>query len=149
MSSRRIFISYKFSGLPEPKIRSLLDPIYQALQTLDGYQVYCNCTWWIMYTPNMNTNKLMRKCLAQIQTGDIFLLVLNDYGLGHNNIWHGSLIELGHALAKGCTVLAHVQKGAMYDDTGKLHTALSLCAQINDFKEIGDIAKLLDMVKIY
>ena len=165
MIRRRVFISYKFSGLAISEIHHLVDPIYEALKSLNC-EVYCNLYDSLMY--EICTSDIMKLCLSNINSGDIFLLVAKNKSLEENfaqsldqtpnnssnnsplqNFGQGSMIELGWALAKNCTILGHIQEGAQYDLNKKLVTPLTLCTQINIFQEIGDTASLVNMVKAY
>lgn len=150
-TNRKIFISYKFTDVPIPKIHEFIDPIYNALQQLTS--VYCNLYDVNMYLTtdgkSLLCNQIMRQCLANISSGDIFLLVINDRGSVAENYGQGSMIELGYALGKNCTILAHVAKTAKFNHQGKLLTPLSMCQQINSFDQIGDISSLINMLNLY
>lgn len=141
--NKRIFLSYKFTGVPISEIHRLIDPIYESLKTLPN-DVYCKLYDLEMY--GKSTSDIMKLCLSHITPGDIFLLVADNRS---ENYCHDSMIELVWVLARNCTILGHIQSGGQYDKNGKLCTSLALCHQINIFQEIGDVASLLDMIKIY
>ena len=136
----KIFISYRFTGVPEEQLHQLLDPIMGSLRNL-GYDPYCNLYDLNYYEENsMDTREIMLHCfekLEELDNSGFHLLIFDTPELSQ-----GMMIEMGYSLKKGTKTVVLYREGL------SLGTTTSLANQSLSYTDLVDLKQKLQDVSV-
>lgn len=129
----RIFISYRFTGVPIDEIWELLNPAIQTLESL-GHTVFQNLDRCDFYeTNNYTTRMIMDECLDELRRSDAQLILVN-----HPTLSEGMLLEQGAAWQMGKPIYLLNRRGI------GMNTSATVVKQRIEFDRLDEIPGLIE-----
>lgn len=143
MEPQKIFMSYKFTGVPFGEIEAFLKPIHDMLlQFPFCHYPYCNLWDTQRYIDEKFTTKqIMKECFAEIEKSDALLALINSPELST-----GMVLEIGYALAHDLPVILVCHRDA-YDSLNTLASVAKKVIIFDDPSEIRDQLKFMARFK--
>lgn len=105
-NSKKIFLSYRFTGENVTELTETLNKILSALRSA-GHTVYCSIEDEKWFKENNRTNReILEHALKQLDKSDLILAFVCS-----NEKSEGMLLEIGYIMAKGKSVALALQRG--------------------------------------
>jgi hypothetical protein len=134
--NRKIFLSYKYSGLTLKELHDLIDPIMLIMKNR-GFDIYCNLYDDVYYTENkMDTKQIMDHALDKLEKECNYQIILWDTGYSE-----GSMIEFGFAYRKMSQLL-------LINNSVKSTTLRSLASHIITYENHEELYHILESYAI-
>lgn len=131
----RIFISYKFTGVPLEQIHALVDPVMEALKE---YQPYCNLYDDKYYGDNkMTKGQIMNHVLGKLRDSELHISLVNG------ELGEGMSIEFGYALKIEIPQIVCIKRGTKVTSCQEL---AGHCLEYDTVEEL--IEKLVNTVNL-
>lgn len=95
-----MFISYRFSGIPESQLNQLIHPIYSYFRD-NNVDIFCNYYRDKFYVDNLwNAKMIMTECFENIDKSHTIICLVDT-----DKYSCGMLLEIGYALAKNKNIV--------------------------------------------
>lgn len=131
----KIFISYKYTGVPLKKLYTQIDPIMTTLKD-SNHEPFCNLYSEYFYIHNRYTTPMiMNHCFNEIRNCDIYLAFVDDIFGG------GMAIECGYAYALNKKIVSLVPQS-----TEKFTTLTGISDEIYRYKNMEDMLSELQKI---
>ena len=102
----RIYIAYRFTGVPKSQLDELIDPVVKTLKQ-EGYDAFCNYYSDEKYKrEKYDLKRIMNHCYSELEDRDVVLCLIDTKELSC-----GMLLELGYAFAKEKKVIVFSRIG--------------------------------------
>ncbi len=135
----RVFLSYKFTGVPLDELYYLINHIRDAFVSL-GHELYCNLYDNDMYiNKKMSPKEILEHALAELSKSDI-ICVLNNGAIGE-----GMGIEFGYAHSNNMPIILLLKKGVK---SVSFAAFSNLVIEFDTMIDMCESIKLLDLGKI-
>ena len=127
----RIFLSYKFTGVPLKQLHSMIDPIKDKVESMD-HELVCNLYYEKFYQENKySVKETMLHALTLLESCDAFMILHNG------EVGEGMGIEFGYAMKK-CLPIVLLLKSGM-----KSVSMRALAHRVIEFDDWNDLMKKL------